>query len=226
MLQVPFIRANKDLVVERLKIRNFPENAALEILNKIIAEDDVRKEAQTELDKNLAEAKQIANEIGALYKQGKRAEADELKAKVAGMKDYNKDLETKMNEAEHNCEELLLQVPNVPHPSVPPGNTDEDNEVYQDWPRALPTVADDAIPHWELAQKYNLFDLELGVKITGAGFPLYRGKGAKLQRALINFFLDEATKAGYEEIIPPLLVNEASARATGQLPDKEGQMYH
>jgi len=198
----------------------------LDILDKILAEDDARKEAQTELDKNLAEAKQLSNQIGGLYKQGKRDEADDLKAKVAGMKDHNKDLENRMKEATQNAEDLLLQVPNVPHPTVPAGNTDEDNEVHQDWSGDLPTVPDDAQPHWDLAKKYNLFDLELGAKITGAGFPLYRGKGARLQRALINFFLDEATKAGYEEIIPPLLVNADSARATGQLPDKEGQMYH
>jgi len=226
MLQVPFIRANKAQIVERLKVRNYTEETALDILDKILAEDDARKEAQTELDKNLAEAKQLSNQIGGLYKQGKRDEADDLKAKVAGMKDHNKDLENRMKEATQNAEDLLLQVPNVPHPTVPAGNTDEDNEVHQDWSGDLPTVPDDAQPHWDLAKKYNLFDLELGAKITGAGFPLYRGKGARLQRALINFFLDEATKAGYEEIIPPLLVNADSARATGQLPDKEGQMYH
>ncbi len=226
MLQVPFIRANKAQIVERLKVRNYTEEAALDILDKILAEDGVRKDAQTELDKNLAEAKQIANQIGGLYKQGKRDEADVLKAKVSEMKEQSKALETKMKEAAHNTEELLLQVPNVPHPTVPPGNTDEDNEVHQDWAGDLPTVDGEAHPHWELAKKYNLFDLELGAKIAGAGFPLYRGKGARLQRALINFFLDEATKAGYEEVLPPLLVNADTARATGQLPDKEGQMYH
>ncbi|MFT4758706.1 MAG: seryl-tRNA synthetase [Paraglaciecola sp.] len=226
MLQVPFIRANKAQIVERLKVRNYTADAALDILDKIIAEDDTRKDAQTELDKNLAEAKQIANQIGSLYKQGKRDEADALKTKVSEMKEASKNLESTMKEAAHDCEELLLQVPNVPHPSVPAGNTDEDNEMHQDWIGDLPTVDGEAKPHWELAKQYNLFDLELGAKIAGAGFVLYRGKGARLQRALINFFLDEATKAGYEEVLPPLLVNADSARATGQLPDKEGQMYH
>lgn len=226
MLQVPFIRANKAQIVERLKVRNYTAEAALDILDKILAEDDARKDAQTQLDKNLAEAKQIANQIGGLYKQGKRDEADVLKAKVSEMKEQSKALETKMKEAAHSTEDLLLQVPNVPHPTVPAGNTDEDNEVHQDWDGDLPTVDGEAHPHWELAKKYNLFDLELGAKIAGAGFVLYRGKGARLQRALINFFLDEATKAGYEEVLPPLLVNADTARATGQLPDKEGQMYH
>lgn len=226
MLQVPFIRANKAQVIDGLKVRNYQEDIATDIIEQILATDDERKEAQTELDKNLAEAKQIANEIGDFYKQGKRAEADELKEKVASMKESSKELEAKMKNAEANLEELLLSVPNIPHQSVPKGNTDSDNEVYQDWNGVLPRLGDTAQPHWELAKKYNLFDLELGVKIAGAGFPLYRGKGARLQRALINFFLDEAIKAGYEEIMPPLLVNTDTARATGQLPDKEGQMYH
>ena len=226
MLQVPFIRANKAQVIDGLKVRNYQEDIATDIIEQILATDDERKEAQTELDKNLAEAKQIANEIGDFYKQGKRAEADELKEKVASMKESSKELEAKMKNAEANLEELLLSVPNIPHHSVPKGNTDSDNEVYQDWNGVLPRLGDTAQPHWELAKKYNLFDLELGVKIAGAGFPLYRGKGARLQRALINFFLDEAIKAGYEEIMPPLLVNTDTARATGQLPDKEGQMYH
>ena len=226
MLQVPFIRANKAQIVERLQVRNYTADAALDILDKIIAEDDARKHAQTELDKNLAEAKQIANQIGGLYKQGKRDEAEVLKGKVNEMKEASKELEATMKDATHKTEQLLLQLPNVPHPSVPAGNTDEDNEVHQDWPGDLPTLDDDAQPHWELAEKYNLFDLGLGAKIAGAGFVLYRGKGARLQRALINFFLDEATKAGYEEVLPPLLVNADTARATGQLPDKEGQMYH
>ena len=189
MLQVPFIRANKALIVERLKVRNYTPEAAMDILDKILAGDDARKDAQTALDKNLAEAKQIANQIGGLYKQGKRDEADVLKAKVSEIKEQSKALEMTMKEAAHNTEELLLQVPNVPHPTVPAGNTDEDNEVHQDWSGDLPTVDGEAQPHWELAKKYNLFDLELGAKIAGAGFVLYRGKGARLQRALINFFL-------------------------------------
>jgi len=226
MLQVPFIRANRDKVIAGMKVRNYKAEEAEKMLDAILKEDDTRRQAQTTLDKNLAEANQLSKAIGGLYKQGKREEADEMKVKVAAMKAENKEIEERMKAAEHQRDELLLAIPNVPHPSVPPGKTDEDNEVHQDWKGTMPDLGDNAQPHWELAKKYNLFDLELGVKIAGAGFPLYRGKGARLQRGLINFFLDEATKAGYEEIIPPHLVNADSARATGQLPDKEGQMYH
>ena len=225
MLQVPFIRANKDKVIAGLKVRNFGDDE-LKIIDEILALDDQRKQAQTTLDQNLAKAKKIAQEIGALFKQGKQGEAQNLKEEVGKMKEQNKSLEQQMKQAEEQRDELLYQIPNVPHPTVPPGNTDEDNEVFKDWSKDLPVLDQDAKPHWELAKTHNLFDLELGVKITGAGFPLYRGKGARLQRGLINFFLDEATKAGYEEIIPPHLVNPDTARATGQLPDKEGQMYH
>ena len=161
-----------------------------------------------------------------MYKQGKREEAEGLKAQVESQKGKVKELEEEMRQVKGKLTDALLDIPNVPHPNVPPGNTDEDNEVFQDWGSDLPNMGADAQPHWELGKKYNLFDFELGVKITGAGFPLFRGKGARLQRGLINFFLDEAHKSGYEEIMPPLLVNEDSARATGQLPDKEGQMYH
>ncbi len=225
MLLVSFIRENKDKVLNGLRVRNYKEED-LNIIDNIISLDDNRKESQTTLDNILAESNKLSKDIGALYKEGKRDEADSLKAKVATLKDESKALQEQLSTVKDKLEELQLSLPNIPHHSVPKGNTDEDNEVYKAWEGDLPNLGDTALPHWELAEKYNVFDLQLGVKITGAGFPLYRGKGAKLQRALINFFLDEAHEAGYEEIIPPLMVNEASARGTGQIPDKEGQMYY
>lgn len=225
MLQVNFIRNNKERVLEGLQVRNFAEGD-LHIVDSVIQLDDLRKQTQGKLDHAREEIKRISKSIGALYKQGKRAEAEEMKSKVAVFKEKSDTLEPQMSEIKEQLETLLYKLPNIPHPSVPKGNTDEDNEVHQAWGSDLPDLGAKALPHWELAKKYNLFDLELGTKITGAGFPLYRGKGAKLQRALINFFLDEAQTAGYEEVIPPLLVNEDTARGTGQLPDKEGQMYY
>ena len=174
----------------------------------------------------LAKNKLFAKEIGGLFKQGKQEEANGIKQQVEANKAKVKTLEGEMRAIKSKLDNGLLQIPNVPHDSVPAGNTDEDNEVYKEWTGELPNLGAKALSHWELAKKYNLIDFELGVKITGSGFPLFRGQGARLQRGLINFFLDEASKAGYEEIVPPLLVNEASARATGQLPDKEGQMYY
>ncbi|MFK8007079.1 MAG: serine--tRNA ligase [Saprospiraceae bacterium] len=225
MLQINFIREQRDRVIDGLKTRNFADED-LAIVDKVIAIDETRRSTQTELDNSLAESNRISKEIGNLFKQGKREEADVLKNQVAELKTLQKDLSQKLNEAQHQLEEELLNIPNIPHPSVPAGKLETDNEVYKAWGADLPEMEEEALPHWELAKKYDLFDMELGVKIAGAGFPLYRGKGAKLQRALINFFLDEADVAGYEEIIPPHLVNEASAKGTGQLPDKEGQMYH
>lgn len=225
MLQVSFINANKERVLEGLKVRNFSEER-LGIIDEIIAKDNDRKSTQADLDNLLAKVNQLSKEIGDLYKQGKREDAEKMKAEVAETKETTKALQDKMNTVKEELEDLLLQVPNIPHPSVPAGDTDEDNEVHKDWTEDLPDLGENALPHWDLAKKYNLIDFELGVKITGSGFPLFRGKGSKLQRALINFFLDEAHAAGYEEIIPPLLVNEDSARGTGQLPDKEGQMYY
>lgn len=225
MLQINFIRENKDRVIDGLKTRNFADED-LAIVDKVIAIDETRRSTQTELDNSLAESNRISKEIGNLFKQGKREEADALKNHVTELKTLQKDLSQKLNDAQDQLEVELLNIPNIPHPSVPAGKLETDNEVYKAWGADLPEMGEEALPHWELAKQYDLFDMELGVKITGAGFPLYRGKGAKLQRALINFFLDEADAAGYEEIIPPHLVNEASARGTGQLPDKEGQMYH
>lgn len=223
MLELNFIRKNKDQIIQRLKVRNFTD---LELVDKIINFDDQRKGLQTNLDQSLAERNKLSKSIGQLMKTGKKEEALLMREKVGKLKEDYASVETQLKEVTETLNDLLLQVPNVPHPSVPAGNTDEDNEVYQAWEKELPLLDDSALPHWELAEKYNLFDLKLGTKIAGSGFPLYRGKGARLERALINFFLDEAHKAGYEEILPPLLVNEDSARATGQLPDKEGQMYH
>ena len=225
MLELNYIRTNREKVIQGLKIRNFSEEG-LQIIDNILHLDEVRRNTQTQMDNNLAESNQLSKEIGGLYKQGKAAEADALKMDVSSLKEAIKTLEVQKNEAERKMEELLLAVPNIPHESVPAGTSSEDNEVYRAWPKPLPELGEDAKPHWELATSYHIFDLELGVKITGAGFPVFRGKGARLERALINFFLDEAARAGYEEIIPPLMVNEATAKATGQLPDKEGQMYY
>ncbi len=224
MLQVNVIRDNKEKIVAGLEKKYFA-NAA-QTVEQIIAIDDIRKSTQTQLDALLAEANKLSKSIGELMKQGKREEAEGMKAQVAASKEQEKELKAKFEQAENDLENLLLSVPNMPHSSVPQGKTPEENEVYRAWDKALPTLHEGAQPHWELAKKYDVFDLELGVKIAGAGFPVYKGKGAKLQRALISFFLDEAENAGYQEIIPPLVVNEASGRGTGNLPDKEGQMYH
>ncbi|MEN0002711.1 MAG: serine--tRNA ligase [Bacteroidota bacterium] len=225
MLELNFLRDNQERVLQGLKVRNYDETAATTV-KEIIQLDDSRKQMQTQLDQIRAEQNALSKVIGQLFKTGKREEAEAEKQKVSVLKAQSVQLEQDFKAAREKLGELLLTIPNVPHESVPAGNSDEDNEVYQDWAQALPELGEKALPHWELAKKYNLFDLELGTKITGSGFPLYRAQGAKLQRALINFFLDQATDAGYEEIIPPLLVNEATAKATGQLPDKEGQMYY
>ncbi|MEO0339853.1 MAG: serine--tRNA ligase [Bacteroidota bacterium] len=225
MLQVNYIKANKALILERLQKRNY-QTEDLSIIDEVIDLDEQRKAVQTSLDQLLAERNQLSAQVGQLFKAGKGEQAQAIKDKVGLLKADIATSEEQLKSTKEALEDLLLQIPNIPHESVPPGNTDEDNEVYKDWSTDLPELADDALPHWDLAEKYNIFDLKLGTKIAGAGFPVYRGKGARLQRALISFFLDEANKAGYEEIIPPLLVNEDTARATGQLPDKEGQMYY
>jgi seryl-tRNA synthetase len=225
MLEINFIREQRERLMEGLKTRNYKAED-LDVVDRIIALDDQRKATQTELDQKLAERNRFSKEIGALFKQNKREEADALRAQVNALKEEIPEMEEQLNSIKAELSDLLYTVPNVPHPSVPRGNTDQDNEVYKAWGAALPELGEAARPHWELAKDYQIFDLELGVKLTGSGFPVYRGKGAKLERALISFFLDEATAAGYEEIIPPLMVNADTARATGQLPDKEGQMYH
>lgn len=222
MLQVNYIRENKQEVIERLAVKHFNGQ---EIIDEVIEKDDQRKKYQAELDSLLAEANLISKQVGELNKSGKTAEANELKDKSAALKKSTKTLQELLNKTEEEIKPLLFQIPNLPHTSVPKGRTPEDNvNVFEEG--KIPELGQNALPHWELAKKYDIIDFELGVKITGAGFPVYKGKGSRLQRALINFFLDEAVKAGYTEFQPPLLVNEASAYGTGQLPDKEGQMYH
>lgn len=222
MLQLTYLREKKDEAIERLskKIAN-----AQQAVEAVLAIDDTRRAAQKELDDLLATSNKLAKEIGDLYKRGKREEADALKQETAANKDKSKELETQLATIEAQLKDALVVLPNVPHDSVPVGRTAEDNEVVFTWGNPAQLQAD-AKPHWELTDKYDLIDFETGAKIAGAGFPVYRGKGARLQRALINFFLDEALKAGFFEIQPPILVNEDSGFGTGQLPDKEGQMYH
>ena len=225
MLEISYIRENRERVLQGLKVRNFSEEE-LEIVEKVLSLDDKRKTLQTELDNKLAERNSISKSIGDLFKQGKKEEANAMRQQVNNLKDKTGQLEEELKATKSSLAETLVQLPNIPHPSVPAGNTDEDNEIAKDWTGDLPELGEDAKPHWELASQYNIFDLELGVKIAGSGFPVFRGKGARLVRALIAFFLDEAARAGYEEVIPPLLVNESTAYGTGQLPDKEGQMYY
>lgn len=225
MLEISLIREQRERVVEGLKKRNLRDEQ-LSLLDKIIKSDDERKSTQTELDSLLAHSNKISDQIGQLFREGKRDEANKLKEEVAGSKEEIKSLEAQLKDVKENIENMLLELPNVPHTSVPHGQGADDNEVYKEWDQPLPDLGDKAQPHWELAEKYNIISFKDGVKLTGSGFPVYKGKGARLQRALINFFLDEATNAGYLEIEPPILVNKDSARATGQLPDKEGQMYH
>jgi seryl-tRNA synthetase len=222
MLQVPYIRENKDLIIERLKLRNLD---AADIIHQIIDADKNRRETQQKLDETLAASNAKAKEIGNLFKQGKGAEANALKQETSQLKEDSKKLQEAFNHYSSELTQLLYQVPNVPNASVPEGNSDADNvELFK--AGDIPILHSDAQPHWELTKKYELIDFELGVKISGAGFPVYTGKGARIQRALVNFFLDNSTKMGYREVQPPLLINEASGYGTGQLPDKEGQMYH
>lgn len=225
MLQTSFIRENAELLKTRLLKRNLGEED-LKLVDQAISLDDQRKAQQTELDSLLASRNQLSGEIGKLFKSGQREKAEEMRAQVGDLKEQAATLEAQLKDTLQQLQGILYSLPNMPHESVPAGNTDEDNEVFKAWSEDLPQLPESARPHWELAKEYNLFDLELGAKITGSGFPLYRGKGARLQRALIAFFLDEATAAGYEEVIPPHMVNEASAYGTGQLPDKDGQMYY
>ncbi len=224
MLQLKIIREEKQRIINGLRKRNWTAKQ-IKVIDRIIETDELRRSTQKDLDDSLAEGNRLAKSIGQLMAQGKKDEAEALKVQVAALKSKSGALEEQLNTLKVQLDEMLYSVPNCPHKSVPKGKTPEDNKVAKDWKKPFPALPEDALPHWELAKKYNLFDLELGVKLTGAGFPVYRGKGARLERALIQFFLDEAVKAGYEEILPPLLVNEDTARATGQLPDKEAQMY-
>lgn len=222
MLQVQVLRENRDEFIERLKRRN---HDFTEQIDAVLALDEKRRSSQKELDDCLAQANAMSKEIGQLYQQGKADEANAIKAKSAELKQKGQELKDGFSTLDDELREALKHIPNVPNPSVPAGSTDEDNELISEHGQ-IPNLGENKSPHWDLAAKYNLIDFELGVKITGAGFPVYRGQGARLQRALINFFLDEAASAGYSETIPPLLVNEESGFGTGQLPDKEGQMYH
>ena len=222
MLTLAVIKENPEAVIERLKVKNFDARTQIE---RIIELDKVRRNRQQARDNQAAELNKMAAAIGALMKQGKKDEAEEAKAKVAELKENNKAIDEELKTAEDEITSILLNIPNMPCDMVPPGTSAEDNVVEKEG-GAMPELDEDALPHWDLAKKYNIIDFDLGVKITGAGFPVYIGKGARLQRALIQFFLDEAGKAGYVEVQPPYVVNEASGYGTGQLPDKEGQMYH
>ncbi len=223
MIQLSYIRENKQDVINRLAIKNIDAAAAIE---EIIALDQEKRKAQTEVEMLLSEQNTLAKHIGELFKSGKKAEADDLRNRSASIKELAKGQEEKLAKLEDDLKNALVVLPNIPSPSVPSGKTPEDNEVVFLNEKNMPKLDDDALPHWELTAKYDIIDFELGNKIAGAGFPVYKGQGAKLQRALINFFLDQATKAGYYEIQPPILINEESGFGTGQLPDKEGQMYH
>ena len=233
MLTLKLINEETDRVIRGLEKKHFPA------IDEVLAVDKKRREAQQELDKCLNEQKQLSGQIGRLMKEGKKDEAEQVKAQVADLKEKSKQMDETMAKAQEEMTQLLCQIPNIPYDEVPEGKAAEDNHVVKsnlkectendtvgNWDVNPKLGIENPLPHWELAKKYNLIDFDLGVKITGAGFPVYIGKGARLQRALINFFLDEARKSGYTEIMPPTVVNAASGYGTGQLPDKEGQMYH
>ena len=237
MLTLKLITEDTQRVIRGLEKKHFKN--AKQAIDEVLAVDKKRREAQQLLDKNLNEAKKMAAQIGSLMKEGKRDEAEAVKEKVSQLKETNKQLDRTMSDAQEEMNRLLYQIPNIPYDEVPEGAAAEDNRVVKsnlkectdsdtvgNWDVNPKLGIENPLPHWELAKKYNLIDFDLGVKITGNGFPVYIGKGARLQRALINFFLDEARKSGYTEIMPPTVVNSASGYGTGQLPDKEGQMYH
>ncbi|OQX98186.1 MAG: serine--tRNA ligase [Bacteroidetes bacterium 4572_128] len=221
MLDIKFIKENKDFVIERLQIKNFQSE---EIVKKIVELDEERKKVQTNLNDTLSKSNKISKEIGFFFKNGKIKEANDKKKETSFLKERSKNLNQELVKIEKELNFLLVQLPNLPHISVPAGKKPEDNIKIKEGGN-FPNLQENSIPHWEIAKKYNLIDFELGNKLTGAGFPVYTGKGAKMQRALISFFIDEAEKLNYKEIMPPLMVNENSAFATGQLPDKDGQMY-
>ncbi len=222
MLTIKQIRENTADVVERLMVKGFDSRQLVEEILKL---DDERRSVQKSLDDNLGEINRISKEVGMLYQQGKQAEADSAKAKVAEIKELSKELSQKLSETEVELNAKLVVLPNLPHSSVPKGKTPEDNVVVRVGGH-MPTLASTAVPHWDLAKKYDIIDFELGNKLTGAGFPVFKGAGARFQRALISYFLDTNSAAGYTEVLPPFMVNADSAYATGQLPYKDGQMYH
>jgi seryl-tRNA synthetase len=222
MLQVNYIRQNKESVLERLGIKNFSQ---LQLVEEVIELDDQRKRLQAEFDNTQARVNNASKEIGNIMRSGKKEQADALKTEVASLKTNIDPLKEQMAEVEKHLLDRLLLIPNLPSVQVPRGKTPQDNELVREG-GVKPSLAEGAVPHWELTTKFKLIDFELGTKITGSGFPVYTGKGAKLQRALVQYFLDFNTEAGYLEYLPPFMVNEDSAYGTGQLPDKEGQMYH
>ena len=222
MLELSFIRENNESIIEHLKVRN---KDFRDLILKVLDFDEQRRSAQFKLDNELSELNQLSKEIGEMFKSGQQQAAIKLKEQTTLLKDSTKELKQHLVDLEKSIKEILYQIPNVPNQQVPSGNSEQDNVIVDSY-GDLPTLSPDAIPHWEIAKKYDLIDFELGVKITGSGFPVYIGKGAQLQRALINFFLNQAIENNYKEVIPPLVVNEESGYATGQLPDKEGQMYH
>ncbi len=221
MLQLNVIRQNSEAIIALLKIKNLD---ASQLIADVLQLDERRRTLQAQLDETLAEANKLAKGIGELYKSGKAKEATELKEQSAALKEQSREMSSDLDDILKTLDDTLVQIPNVPHPSVPPGKGEDDNEIIATL-GDIKAKAKDAVPHWDLIKKYDIIDFDLGNKVTGAGFPFYKGKGARLQRALINFFLDQAIDAGYLEVQPPLLVNEASAYGTGQLPDKDGQMY-
>ncbi|WP_315023131.1 serine--tRNA ligase [Alloprevotella tannerae] len=223
MLTIKQIIENKEAIVRGLEKKHFPN--AKEAIEAVLAIDNKRKEAQAQLDELLNRIKTLSKHIGDLMKQGLKEEAEKTKGEVSSLKSKTQTLEETMKQAQEKRTELLYQIPNVPYEEVPEGKDANDNIIVKEGGK-MTSIPENPLPHWELAKKYNLIDFDLGVKISGAGFPVYIGQGAHLQRALINFFLDEARKAGYTEIMPPIVVNAASGYGTGQLPDKEGQMYH
>jgi seryl-tRNA synthetase len=222
MLTINLIREKKEFIIERLKVKNFK---AEEIVNKILALDASRREIQSKTDQMQSEMNIISREIGTMMKDGKKDEAEAAKQKTYALKEEIKTLSDKLIIIDTDLKNEIIRLPNLPHESVAQGHGADDNILVREG-GVLPTVSDSALPHWDLIKKYDIIDFELGIKLTGAGFPVYKGKGAKLQRALISFFLDEGEKAGYLEVMPPIMVNEDSGFGTGQLPDKEGQMYH
>ncbi|MBP6533280.1 MAG: serine--tRNA ligase, partial [Bacteroidia bacterium] len=222
MIQITTLREKSDFVIERLAIKNFDAKA---IVADILKLDENRRKIQNELDELLFQQNTLAKQVGDLYKAGKKHEGDEMKNKSGALKESSSALQMLLNDFEEKLNLEMVKLPNIPSSKVPKGKTPEDNEVVHQ-EGAIPELHAGAVPHWELTTKYDIIDFELGVKLTGAGFPVYKGKGARLQRALINYFLDKATEAGFKEIQPPILVNKDSGYGTGQLPDKEGQMYH
>ena len=225
MLELKRFKEDKEAIVNGLLLRNYSVEQT-EIVEKVILLDNKRKKTQTENDQLLSEVNKASKEIGELFKQGKQDEAQSLKANIGSLKDKIKEGDESLKECIEELEKLLLSIPNIPNAKVPAGNSDEENQVVKDWGNPLPNLSDDAKAHWDLGEQYDILDFKLGVKLTGSGFPVFKGKGAALQRALIQFFLAEANKAGYTEYGVPFMVNAESAKATGQLPDKEGQMYH